>query len=165
MNTLTVNTQFGTLTAAKSKDQNYPGIELRLGDNLVAIIEQSEGKIRTIAYTDESDEAVDIIDFNKGNELSEEQESTLETFYNNGEFIPAIDKMAEAEPHKFLWDDFDLLKSHFTKEEEEKLFFYTLVECDADESWIVEGKKIVNRMGYFISRTKIDIPEEGLRYW
>lgn len=165
MNALTVKTQFGTLTAEAVKDDNFPGIEIRLGDELVAIIEESEGKIRTIPYINGSDEAVDIINFNGNNELSKEEENILETFYINGEFIPAIDKMSEAEPFKFLWDDFDLLKSQFTKEEEEKLFFYTLVECDNNESWIVEGKKIVNRMGYFISRTKIDIPEEGLRYW
>lgn len=165
MNTLTVKTKFGTLIAKPVKDDNFPGIEIRLDNEIVAVIEESEGKIRTIAYTNKSDEAEEIIDFNSDNELSEKEENILENFYTNGDFIPAIDKMAEAEPFKYLWDDFDLLKSQFTKEEEKKLFYYTLVECDNDESWILEGKKIINRIGYFVSRVKIDIPEEGIRYW
>ena len=46
----------------------------------------------------------------------------------------------------------------------EKVYVYTLVEADGTE-WIIDGYHYVNRLGYFFSKKKVKIPEEGLRYW
>lgn len=163
MNTIEVKTALGTLIAEVINNDNNPGIKIRLNNNIVAIVEQDENKIQTVAYNDCDDEFVEKTVYSS--ELSEEQESALEIFYENGHFVPAMDKMSEAEPYKFLWDNFDLLKSFYTDEEFAQLYVYTLVECDEGEAWIVNGQKFVNRIGYFISKTEVEIPEEGIRYW
>lgn len=90
----------------------------------------------------------------------------LDDFLNN-EFIKPKSKSNSYEPDKFVWDDFKELaeyKKEIGQENFDKLYFYTLIECEDNQTWIIPGYRYINRMGYFISKNKINIVEDGIRY-
>lgn len=99
--------------------------------------------------------------------MTEEQKSILNNFFTqNLEHFIIPDGIEldheEAYHHQLLFEDFKAACEISNKEE---VYSYTVVECDGDEAWLIEGWHYVNRIGYYLTNKKIDIPEEGLRYW
>lgn len=43
-----------------------------------------------------------------------------------------------------------------------KLYIYTLIDED-DEGYIFQGKYLINRIGYFFAKNRVDI--SSIRYW
>lgn len=123
-----------------------------------------------IVETDEHDEGCPecggyCIEFN---EMTNEQECALDNFFVNNlnSFIkPYSDKELnnkEGYQHQLLWEDFEAAKEIANRE---GIFIYTVIDCEDEEAWLCEGWHFVNRIGYYFTTKKIEIPEEGLRYW
>ena len=101
-------------------------------------------------------------------EMTEEQETLLNDFFVNNLnnfIIPNENQELDHEEsyhHQLLWEDF---KAACEMSNREGIYVYTVVECDGEEAWLTEGWHLVNRIGYYLTNKKIEIPEEGLRYW
>lgn len=80
----------------------------------------------------------------------------IDDFYRNSEDFVYFDE----ENDEILWTDFKAA-SEFLNENPE-CHCYTSLECD-NEIWLVEGYHFVNRLGYIITKRRIQIPEEGLK--
>lgn len=78
-------------------------------------------------------------------------------------FLPNEDSTGEQGVYEFLWEDFQEMNVKLPRGEREGLFWYTLIE-DEGIGWVVEGARFVNRIGYFISKEKLDVGD-GIRYW
>ena len=101
------------------------------------------------------------------NEMTEDQIAQLDHFFDDNLdcFIKPMESFLSEETdddEKLLWDDFEAAKEVASLD---GVTTYTLVSCDNDEMWIIDGWHFVNRVGYFFTSEKIAIPEEGLRYW
>ena len=42
----------------------------------------------------------------------------------------------------------------------EGIFIYTVIDCEDEEAWLCKGWHFVNRIGYYFTTKKIEIPEE-----
>ena len=100
--------------------------------------------------------------------MTDEEEKILEKFFTdniNNFVMPYPDEELnhnDSYMEQPSWEDFHAIKQMPNKDE---LFFYTVVHCDNDEAWLLDGYHFINRIGYFVSTKKIDIPEDGIRYW
>lgn len=99
--------------------------------------------------------------------MTEDQESALTSFFEQNLENFIVPDGTELDPeeayhHQLLWEDF---KEACEISNREGIYSYTVVECDGEEAWLIEGWHYVNRIGYYLTNKKIDIPEEGLRYW
>lgn len=81
---------------------------------------------------------------------------SIDDFYKNEEDFVYFNEKNE----EILWTDFTAA-SEFLNENPD-CYCYTSFECD-NAIWLVEGYHYVNRLGYIITRRKIEIPEEGLK--
>ena len=100
------------------------------------------------------------------NEMTDEQYEILEKFFEDNEkyfIVPADNQNIELLRERFKWDDFKMV-NEVTKNLPD-IHVYTVIDCEDEEAWLVEGKKLVNRIAYYLTVEKIEIPEEGLRYW
>ena len=102
-------------------------------------------------------------------EMTLEQEQELDNFFedNLDSFIhPYGECLNDDEFYgsQLIWDNF---RDARLKEvaNQDGVYIYTVLECDNEEAWLVEGWHFVNRLGYFFTTKKIDMPEEGIRYW
>ena len=77
--------------------------------------------------------------------------------------LPNEDSAGEQGVYEFLWEDFRELDVRLPQEIRSSLFWYTLIEEDGI-GWVVEGARFVNRIGYFVSKEKLDVGD-GIRYW
>lgn len=84
----------------------------------------------------------------------------IDDFFSK-DLIAAKENAAECFLEKYLWDNYSNL-NEFIQKNNEIFHFYTLI--DDEGGWIVKGRKVINRIGYFISREDIEI-KEPIRYW
>lgn len=99
--------------------------------------------------------------------MTEEDEAKLKSFFEDNLdsfIIPEGTELDHEESYhnQLLWEDF---KAACEISNREGVYAYTVVECDGEEAWLTEGWHLINRMGYYLTTKKIEIPEEGLRYW
>lgn len=95
-----------------------------------------------------------------------EHDKLLNKFFEREELfikLPNIDDHNLSYHEKFLYDDFKLARK--VTDDNPNYHIYTVVDGDYGTAWLVDGWHFVNRQGYIFTTEKIDIPEEGLRYW
>jgi hypothetical protein len=105
------------------------------------------------------------------NDIPEEDNLKEEAFFAAGNFIENPEKEGSGEPDKFMWDGVFatqeytnmFLRCDLEDNDPNKLYIYSLTEEDG-EGYVQEGKRYVNRIGYFFSTIKVELPE-GFRYW
>lgn len=108
-------------------------------------------------------ETLNVVDSDTG--LEEDREDTFKEgearneFFASGEFLLCPDKSDEGQPNCYLWDDYELLNK--TIEDRSAFYWYTLIEEEG--TWIVEGRRWVNRLGYFLSKKEAKVGN-GIRY-
>lgn len=83
----------------------------------------------------------------------EQSQITFEEFILQGDFIP------ESE-NNYLWDDWSECNELVSKNK--GLHVYTVIQ-DENKMWIVEGRKLVNRLGYLFSKTHVKM-ESNVEY-
>lgn len=94
-------------------------------------------------------------------EMSDEDIKKLQGFFENNLLIPP-DRKDIKDDSRFLWDDWDILKSFLA--ENKNVYLYTLISCEEDTMYISKGNHYINRVGYYLSFD--DIPfENDIRYW
>lgn len=99
--------------------------------------------------------------------MTMEDDEKLAKFFEREElfisFSPNLSSSDMSYHEKYFVDDFKLAKD--TANNDVSLHVYTVVDGDNGTSWITNGWHFVDRQGYFFTTQRIDIPEEGLRYW
>jgi len=98
--------------------------------------------------------------------MTTEEEVALDQLYEGLKkhgLLPNEDSTGEQGVYEFLWEDFRVLDARLPHEIRSSLFWYTLIEEDGI-GWVVEGARFVNRIGYFVSKEKLDVGD-GIRYW
>lgn len=100
------------------------------------------------------------------NEMTDEQEEMLENFFNENKeafLIPPGNQKIDDLNQRFRWDDCQ--EASKVIKALPNIHVYTVVDCEEEQAWLVEGQRFVNRIAYYLTSKKIEIPEEGLRYW
>lgn len=117
-------------------------------DKIYGILEEYELDIDCFKMTIEDEERV--------NEFFKKDELFLKVAddYDRNDINPS---------EVLLFEDFKLAKN--IANEYRNLHIYTLVNGDRGTAWIIDGWHVADRQGYFFTTERIDIPEEGLRYW
>lgn len=104
-------------------------------------------------------------------ESSEEEDILREKFFqdNKDKLIPfpkANDKTKEDRLSDYLWDDWDIMNRNFKGLEIGREIYLCTVVTDDDSAWILDGYRVINRLGYFVSKTPFIIDKEkDIRYW
>lgn len=96
-------------------------------------------------------EKEEYFDFNtmEESDISEVvDEEAVEEFFDSANFLKAPGKENEEEYSCYVWDDLDLFEEK-SLESKKPLYIYTLL--DEEGGWIVKGKKLINRIGYFVA--------------
>ena len=94
------------------------------------------------------------------NSLDQQQ---LESFYANGDFIEPDNQQAGSPIQgSLLWEDYKEVKGYILNDS--NLFVYTVV-AEGEDAYILDGYHYIDRIGYFLSRTPINLPSDGIRYW
>ncbi len=140
----------------KGTDENYRYMRTNSGDQLFSI---------KVSYPITLGGCQDLFyDFNTIKEADFSDlidDEAIDNFFNSSTFLVPEGKEDEDEPSKYLFEDYDLVRRTLCAQPE--LYSYTLIEEDG-EAYIIDGYHFVNRMGYFISDTKIEMPE-SIRYF
>jgi len=84
---------------------------------------------------------------------------------NKENLIVSRDNGKEDSPYNLLWDDYKEAYEELQKisKDEPRLYCYTLIEGEGN-GYISGGWHYVNRLGYFISKTKVNL-DLVLRYF
>ena len=96
--------------------------------------------------------------------LSIEEEKLLDEFFKDEKLFIRVEGTDDDAffNEKYFFDDFKEAKEITSKP---GIYTYTVVIDEDDTAWLIDGWHFVNRVGYYFTTKKIDIPEEGLRYW
>ena len=125
-----------------------------LGEEIVETDEHDEGCPECGGYCIEVDKMTDA------------QEEALENFFKDNEkyfIMPGGNEKVEFLRDKFRWDD--CRAANEVANTFSDVHVYTVIDCEDEEAWLVEGVRYVNRIAYYMTTRKIEIPKEGLRYW
>ena len=94
-------------------------------------------------------------------QMTDKDHKILDRFFEQADCVQSNYK--EAAPYCYFWDNYDdvanLLK------ENPKLYLYTLIDAEDNEAYIYKGRSIVNRIGYFVARNEVKLPDDCIRYW
>lgn len=82
-------------------------------------------------------------------EMTIQEETKLEQFFEKGQFIVAPGKYKEEEYGCYLWESIEEASQFIV--ENPDVHIYTLVETDGDDMYIALGMKQVNRFATLLS--------------
>jgi hypothetical protein len=131
-------------------------------------------RLNNYDYSEYNDAIADIIREVIGeSDPTEDEEARKNSWWAAGEWIPCPEHNKEdIDAYSYYqWDGdfksplYDTMfgRANLSNENPDKVYIYSLIEEDG-EGYISEGKRFINRIGYFFSKVYIEV-KEPTRFW